>query len=459
MNKYRKMQIIPTILIFVLLLYRFYYISLSARDVVFMDFWRSINSYIEPVMNGSLSWDTLWEAHFGQRNFFQMLLVAFNIKYTGMNCIWESYAGMIMIACTDVILLQKWIELESNGVYQQNQWNYYLVLPVLVIPFCLQQWEILSLQFSFAFMTRICCYYLIMAVVDKLLHENAPVRDYVLSGVFTALVVAFVSQLYWPALLFTLFVAWGVDCVRNKMINITKVLAYWGPVLIGVILYLYGATYASDGGDGIITIILSAKYWMAILYMFPGSLIPLSVTENLGTTKVIFISIVLILFVIISVILYFKFHLEKNSYFPMMLCAYGLFSIGIISYGRITVFDYTYMLSSRYTCETMPIWVGIALCYAFLAKEKKITYILPVVAILFLVGYADKTEMIIAPYRGFYKDELLSMMPKLDSYSDEELAGFQSPPELVREGNRLLQKYSLNIYRDLDLESQIIENE
>ena len=458
-RKYKKDFVIPAIFVFILLLSRFYYISLSARDVVFMDFWRNINNYVEPVMDGNFSWEALWGADFGQRNFLQKLLVVFDIKYTGLNCMWEEYAGIVVIAFSDIILLYKWIDIDSKGQVEQNNLSRYLILPVLLIPFCLQQWEILSLQFSFAFMIRIFCYYFILACVDKMLHEDTKVRDFILTGVFTALAILLVSQLYWPALLFTLLVTWIVDSIRKKELVLKNAVAYWTPLLLGVFLYVYGIEMSEGSEAGFVSVLLSSKYWMAIFYMFPGSLIPTSITESMTCGRILVIAALLILLVLVTVVLFFKFGLDKVSYFPMMLCAYGLFSVGIISYGRITMFDYTYMLSSRYTCETLLIWVGVGFTFAMLAKDRNLIFIVPLVIVFLFVGYADKTEMAIAPYRGIYKDELLSMMPKLDSYSDDELAGFQSPPELVREGNRLLQKYSLNIYRNLDLESQIIENE
>ena len=462
MAEYRKKTVfIIVIICFILLLTRLYYVSLSARNIVFMDFWRSINFLIDPVMTGEFPWEICWEARFGQRNFLQLFLISCDIRFMRMNCLWEAYAGMIVIFFISILLIRKWNTISST--YENERSNTALfeciiILPIIYIPFCLQQWEIMSLQFSFAFMIRLFCYYLIMAKVDKLLHEDMPLNSYVLWGVFTAIVIALVSQLYWPALLLSLIAAWGVDFVKNKRIYKKKTLAFWGPVSMGVFAYLYNLQMTGQENNGIVSTLVSKDYWLAVLYMFPGSLIPDSVASIFSLSFIIGIAVILIAIIIMTVIYFFLFKMEQKSYFPMMLCAYGLFSVGIISYSRFSIFGPSYMLASRYTCETLIIWVGVVMALAMMIKDNKRLFIIPMVVIVLLVAYADRVEMTVAPYRGNYKDELLKMLPELDKYSDDELAGFQSPPELVRDGTRLLEKYSLNVFDDTQIDGALIVN-
>ena len=81
-----------------------YYVSLSARDVGFMDFWRNTNLIVPRVMEGDWPWDVFWKGNIGQRNFFQLFLFAVNVKYTGLNCLWEEYAGIVVIGISSMVL-------------------------------------------------------------------------------------------------------------------------------------------------------------------------------------------------------------------------------------------------------------------------------------------------------------------------------------------------------------------
>ena len=86
----------------------FKYVHLSARNLVFMDFWKTCCLLIEPVMNHRISLDSFWHSGLGQRNPFQLMLLAFNIKYTNLNCLWESYAGIIIICLSATVFLIYW---------------------------------------------------------------------------------------------------------------------------------------------------------------------------------------------------------------------------------------------------------------------------------------------------------------------------------------------------------------
>lgn len=431
------------------------YVSLSARNVVFMDFWRNINNLITSVMNGEWPWADFWNT-VSQRNFIQMFLLALNIKFTNLNCMWEVYAGIIVIGITGLCLYLNWEkEVEQSELYNEDNGNLLrqiVFIPVIFCLFNLNQWEILSLQFSFAFMLRVFGYVVAMMYLNKLFYEEASILKYFLLGLFYGVLVDLVSQLYWPGLLITVMISWVVDLMRKRRIRILEVLAFWIPVLCSIYIYCWNLETNSTNGsfDAFWDLIESGDFFIGVLYMLVGSLVPQTKIEQMSQQTIIILGVFLLFIVLFAVISYFYFRMWDRMYLPMMLCAYGLVSIPIIIFGRATSWGLFYLTASRYSVETTFIWSGVLITFAYLIYDKrmKICGVTTLVLLLFIT-YAGFIEFSMAPYRGAYKDELLVMLHDLDSYKDEDLAAFQAnDAQMVRDGTELMKKYSLNIFRE-----------
>lgn len=433
------------------------YISLASRDVVFMDFWRNINNMIEPVMKGNWPWIQIWKGNIGQRNFLQLFLLALDIRYLRLNCIWESYAGIIVIALTNILIWMYWkkinISSKDGKIGEKKKWiGQYIGIPLALALFNLNQWEILSLQFSFCFFLRIFCFITVMMYTDRILQsDESNYHTFFLTGLFTAVVIDVMSQLYWPALLFTLLITWCVNAIMKGKIDFKALLIYWLPIFIAVLLYLFDLDTVGSGGgfNDFLTLITSGSIFIAILYMLAAITLPQSVAQNLSSFEICIIGMVILVVVIIAIVLFFAERYQCRTYFPMMLCSYGLITIPIIIYGRASSFDLYYLTSSRYTCETSLILVGTILAYGMIISnhDKKLVLTMPLLLLTVFLVYADCTEYKIATYRGYYKDNLLEMMENIDNYSDEDLALFQAKnPQLVRNGVELMRNYQLNIF-------------
>lgn len=430
------------------------YVSLSARNVVFMDFWRNINRLITPVMNGEWPWADFWNTG-SQRNFIQMFLLALNIKFTNLNCLWEVYAGIIVIGITGLLLYFSWErEVEQTELYNRNNGNLMrqiVFVPVIFCLFNLNQWEILSLQFSFAFMLRILGYVVAMMCLNNLFQEEETSKiKYVLLGLFYGVLVDLMSQLYWPALLIIVVITWVVDLLRKRHIKIFEFLAFWLPVLCSIYIYCWNLeTNATNGSFEVFwNLIESGDFFIGVLYMLVGSLVPQSKIEQMSQQTIMILGVFLLCVILFAVVAYFYFKLWDRTYLPMMLCAYGLISIPIIIYGRAGSWGLFYLTASRYSVETTLIWSGVLFTFAYLIFDKKVKICgVATVILLLFITYADFTEFSMAPYRGAYKDELLVMLNDLDSYKDEDLAAFQAnDAQMVRDGAELMKKYSLNIF-------------
>lgn len=282
--KTKKNMLLQSIIFFPISLTGFlllgcFYIKQCARNVVFMDFWKIINILVDPIMNGQYPWIQMWEGPSAHRNFFEMLLLSLNIKYMGLNCIWESYAGIIVIGISCCVLYFVFFKQCSTNALNksQNLMKQMLFLPVMLCLFNLNQWEILSIQSSFSFMLRILGYIVQMLFLNNLLQDSkARLSSFVIAGVYTAILIDLISQLYWPALVIVNGLMWGIHIYRNHNINIKRVLAFWVPVICAICLYLYHLDMAADSNslNSFIQLMLTGELWIAILYMLAGSIIP-----------------------------------------------------------------------------------------------------------------------------------------------------------------------------------------
>ena len=106
--KFVRSHFIFIISILICVLLGLYYVRLSARDLVFMDYWRNIVQLVQPVMEGKCRIELLWNSSIGQRNFLQLFLLTLNIKYLNLNCIWEVYAGILVMGASTILLYYIW---------------------------------------------------------------------------------------------------------------------------------------------------------------------------------------------------------------------------------------------------------------------------------------------------------------------------------------------------------------
>lgn len=429
------------------------YVFQSARNVVFMDFWININKLITPTMTGELRWEILWGEYMGHRNPLELSILAFNIKYMGLNCIWEIYAGMIVIAFTGMALYFEWKRntKDSDNTNNSVLMRQLMFLPVILALFSLNQWEILSLQFSFVFMLRIFGYVSALVMLNYAMqNRTTSAWTFLGIGIYIGILIDLLSQLYWAAFVITLFITWIVYLIQtNIKENLKKIFVFWIPIIFSIGIYLNGlkSVGAENGMNMFWGLLKSGEFFKAISYMLVGSLFPQSKIMEMKQSTIVIMGVILQVIIMLAIISYFRNNLINKTYVPMMLCAYGLLSIPIITYGRAKTFDLMYLTSSRYTVETTLIWAGCLLVFANVIYSKKNTLLwMPIIMITIMLMYSDGVEFQIAPFRGHGKDQLIEIEENLSDYEDDELNGFQASPELVRQGTELMKKYSLNIF-------------
>lgn len=449
--------VIVAILAFCKLGYK--YIDLSSRDIVFMDFWRNIVTLIPPVMEDDFNLQLLWSSNLGQRNPLQLALIALNIKYFDLNCLWEEYAGIIVLGLSSFLLFLIWksiIQTTGNcksGIILQCSY-----LPIIAVVFNLNQWEILSLQFSFAFMIRVLCYILFYVLFDYSIRRKyiKLYKHFGLCGFFAGIMVCSLSQLYFTGLLIVaiivLMIAYFYEGYSPKELMLSF-LCFIAPVLLSLLLYFYNLPMGEAGSsfDEFVLLLKNGQFFIGVLYMLLAGLFPQTILQTMSVYTILVLGIITICIVLYAIYSFFKFNMHQVTYLPAFLVGYGLINIPIIMYGRASKFDLFYLTSSRYVCETNLIWIGCLLIFGYSffntkTKRKKILLKFCMIIIIVAVLKSDYTEMVIAPHRGAYKDSLLSQMNEEVEMNEDTIKLFQSSPELVRSGIELMKQYDLNIY-------------
>ena len=451
--------------IFFIFLFGCYYLHLSVRNVPLMDYWRCLTELAPNVMQGDLQFSDLWTDYIGQRNVLLRALVALNIKFAGFNCVIESYLGMLVLVLSFMFLLKWWLKYSKIIDPQESFWRYFSIFCIGIVFLNLNQWEIISLQFSFVFQLRILIYLFIMQGIDYAIKsKNIDRRVFLKWGILCALAICLLSQLYFPALLLSILFIFLLEffIYRSEITGrITAFFLFLIPCIVGTFIYLHGLSSIGGGTSSklLFESILNGTFLQGCLVMLAGSLFPQTTLSSISINTICVIGFVLLIVVIFAVFIYFKFGYYKTTYFPALVAAYGFISVPIIVYGRLSSFDLWYLTSSRYVCETRLIWVGCILVFCMalvqISKPEKMlfagqaTLLLPVILLTALSLYCDIKEMTIAPYRGVYKDELIALLHQ-DSIEFEDddaiFVPFQAPADTVRTGIGYMKQYDLGIY-------------
>lgn len=453
------------VIIFFILLYTilgWVYICDSSRNIIFMDYWRYVNILIPPIKDGCFDYILLFTPNIGQSNFLSMFLVAFNIKYTNLNCLWEEYAGIIVISMT-VVTLYWYLK---NVVIQtrEGQKLQIMFVPIIGVLFSLTQWEILSLEFSFPFMIRIFSYYLAFLLFDYSLKKN----NYLLFfgvGIYIGFLIVFLSQLYWVALIMAILLVHIYHSCKMKIIDIKQIFLLWCPIIIAVCIYFYIINvlfiYTNNSGLPANVFSLLSSIPVGVLYMLDGSIVHQSILENLSSMVLIGVGVFLLFLCVFPLYMYIKSKTYLHTYLPLLIWSYGMFSILAIVSGRGNKFGLFYLTSSRYSCDTSFVWVGaimMLICMTQINKiDKSLFNLLSIlkfwmiaICIFIITICSNIVEMKIAPCRGIYKDECLNMILTYNqgNYSDDELKLLQGGVSEVKKGIYYLKKYSLNVFKD-----------
>jgi len=447
------------IILFVIgiLFFQIYYLIVSSRNVPFMDYWRELNNFGEKIMTGKLSFQDIWHPDNGQRNPLTRILFAINMRVFSYNTQIEIFMGIFFQLFSYLIIIYAFIKEnnEKNKMVIFKLLNAAFLLPI----FNLNQWEILTLEFSLSFMMRIFCYLLIFIWLNICLFDMPnKKKQLIIISVLVPIIICFLSQLYFVAFIGTI----GIVVLMHFCINYKKErflffknYFYLGmAAIIGTIIYSINVSSVLTVKNSIsISFVNLIK---GALLMFGASLCQYFAEYpfyNISGYNMIYIlGIIVAILYIFALLLYFKKKMYIKTYIPLFLILYCFLSIIIIYFGRATN-NIFYLMASRYTCETTLGLIGLLWIFAVdIINNQNKTKILSIISLFIIVFgliWGANYEKKIGSYRGANFENMKEIMLNIDNVSNEELNRFQANNYMqVRNGIKILKDYRLNIFHN-----------
>jgi hypothetical protein len=155
----------------------------------------------------------------------------------------------------------------------------------------------------------------------------------------------------------------------------------------------------------------------------------------------------------LALALFFRARMYQRTYLPLFLMAYALAFVAIMTMGRFQ-YGLLYGMASRYTCSTICGIIAIVWIIVFAltksvpaARLTRSALIALIAAILLGVLWTTVLEWEIQPHRKANFHRLREIALRVDTASDEELAGFEEDPSRVRDSLRVLKNLHLSVYR------------
>lgn len=434
------------------------YLSEATANVPVMDYWRYISRLTNKIYTSGLSFSDVYNNNGVHHSPIQLILFGLNVKVFHLNTLVEIYLGAIVF-CITLIPIYNWYCKHIN-INNKMYWPFLICL--MISFFSLSQWEILTLEFSLGFAIRQVIYVFCFLYTEKILRNKEVYGKYVIDFAFVLIVVICSNSAYFVAFGAALSLVIIFDFLSNRMENRRKYLPQYiilgGGMFLGLILY-YSLGNVESKGATIFRIPNLKEIIKGILYIFGSS----AVGDNSNQKFVLILGGMAIVLTVMCVTLYIKKHIYQETYFPIVLLAYGLFQIISIMIGRIGAYSAEYLISSRYSYDTKWILVAdiciIAIWTTKIDKNVMIVTqdrlkILTIITCLFfiLMGILvnNRTEISIAPYRKQYFNNMIEKMIKIETLSDDDLADFQADPSDVREGINLMKEYKLGIFSNIN---------
>jgi len=451
--------------IVLLFIFQCCYLNLSTSNIPLMDYWRYIHEIGEKVMTNSLSLKDFWTPSANvHRNPLLYFLLTFNIKFFHYNVLIEIFAGAIILCLISFFI---YFTLRKRS-YKSIHWSIkeqLIYTSISLAVFNLNQWEIMTEQFSLTFMLRILIYNYIFWRLDSFLLNDKKYGKTFINALLIFFTILLCSQGYFPALIGAIICGLILNAVINFKEEKIKYLIHYiiliAFMIIASYIYLFGLDLISGTNGGaksriLLSFIFDGTLLKSILIMLASIIIPTSYLQKYGVNIYYFIGMIMALFVIFTIYIYFKNKIYKNTYYPIMLILYAGINIILISFARVNAFDLTYLVSSRYVVETNMLLIGTLwiIFYSYInrsnqKRSREMMVILVSAVFTILLLNIRSVEMSIAPYRKDYGDNLIKMMTNIEKTSEEDLASFQAGnSQLVVEGVHFLKKYQLGYFHN-----------
>ena len=465
----------------VMVFFHIRYLVISTRNVPFMDYWRFIAVFGDKIIDKTFAFSDIWNtgAEWGNRNPLVNILLALNMGVFGYNTQIEIFASVLFNVSIAILLIYAFNKENTNIKNNKIKWQL-LCLPFILTSFSLNQWEILTLQFSLAFMIRIFCYTGIFIWINAcFFNMKKYYRHLYAVSAIIFMAIIFISQAYFAAFAgaigTVIIVNFCINYKKEKLIYLKNYLYMLFFIIIGSFVYLYNLNIIS-GNITVKSGVFIFNFIKGILLMFGSSLCQYFTEYSwLGInsrTLTYITGIITCILYIFALFLYIKRKLYKKTYIPLFFIIYCFLNIGIIYVTRAYSFDLYYLTASRYTCETTFGLTGMLWIFGSLFAEKKKKLLNPVIiekiaiciSICIIVSgllASSYFERKIGYYRGKNFEKLSKNIGKIDTLSDAELEiSTQAPACNVRAGVLILKQHNLGIFKnDIDTSKNNVKYE
>lgn len=467
LNEVLKDNIIVILCIIGVLLFQIHYLIISTRNVPIMDYWTFINDLGEKIMTGKLSFQDIWTSYNSQKNPLMLILFAINMRIFGYNTQIEIFLGILFQLFSSLCIIYAFKKENFDKISRGGGRIVFQLLSstFLLAFFSLNQWEILTLEFSLVFMLRIFSYILIFVWLNHCLFDMQNCKKQLnIISILVPIIICLMSQLYFVAFIGTIgivvFIHFCINYNKEKFLYFKNYLYLGIAAIIGTIIYLINLDYESTVNNISISV-LFVNFIKGILLMLGASLWQsLSVYPLFGVNSIYISGVLVAVLYIFAIVLYFRKNIYRRTYIPLFLILYCFITVIMIYYGRAYRFDLYYLTASRYTCETMLGLAGILWIFADevfntqkSAKHSRIikfSALFSIVIIVVGLVCALLSEKHIGFFRGHSFADARGIMRKVDTVSDEELNIFQNNPSKIRNSIGLLKKYNLSVFKGHD---------
>jgi len=442
----------------IIFLFHIHYLFLSTRNVPFMDYWRVLKDFGEKIMTNNLALRDFWSPINGQRPGLMLFLLAINMRLFGYNTQIEIFGGAIIKLFISIILIYTFIK-ENRDKQIQNFKIQILCLSFLVAIFNLNQWEIITLEFSLSYMIRLFCFIFIFIYLSHCLlnMNNYKNHLYYISILLIPIICLISSALFAPfvgSICTVVFINFCINYKKERLLYFKNYLVLFFSIVFGASIYLYNIGSLLVLGEKIKIGTLLINFIKGTLIMFGTSLVFIENNFKLLYT----LGIIIALLYLLAIFLFFKKEMYKKTYIPLFLILYNFLYISIIYYGRGLHFNHLYLAASRYTTETTLGLIGILWIFLNVILEEinfktivkrnylrisSISVSLIIIGLITTIYFESK----IGPYRGKLFEICKNILLKIDYTSDDELSIFQDAYGSVRIGVDILKKYNLGIFR------------
>lgn len=444
----KNITIIYVILSIILFIFTILYINKTTNNVIFMDEPRFITTLFS---ESNINIHNLWapSANGSQRSLGYYLILLANTKYFGLNVQLNMYIGSFFILLSSILFIKYFNKKPINYIYL-------LLLPFTL--FSLNKWEYLTIGSSMPQFMALFGFYLHFFTIDNFYIKNKITKiNKILLNLLPSVIILLFAGGYSALYAITILTGYLVLYLQNRedKTKVKQLILNTISIIIPIIIYSAGLlnTQNNELTKFIFNFFQNPIYYIKFFFIsLTGPFVGIeTITKYLSTTSITFLGVIIFLLYLSSIYVYFFKKIYKETFMPLLLIIFSIFSSIIMTYARSDFGSIIYGASSRYSTVSEMGIIGIIIIYAHIKPKKKLLIVLKVIIIIIFLIYGTfittKDELVKSPYRLEYFKEMEKIGLNYENETDKNLEIFQSDASYTREALKICQKNKWNIFK------------